>query len=184
MNNRFVSFLLRIGVFGAAVSAWPRSAGAKLRLMAIGKRFVSLLVAVGAFGAALSAWPQAADPDIRFAALDIFVETAEPLAAWQFELRESSGRMRVVGVENGDSAAFGDAPYYDLDAVNAGAADRIIVADYSLGSAGELPTGRSRIATIHVQLEGTAAPDYVVNLVAAGGAGGEPIQASIEIDTP
>jgi len=162
VRNRFVGFLPGIGVFGAAASAWPRNAGAKFRLMASGKRFVSLLVAVGAFGAALSGWPQAADPDIRFVALDIFVQTAEPLAAWQFELRESSGMMRVVGVENGDSAAFGDAPYYDLEAVNAGAADRIIVADYSLGSAGELPTGRSRIATIHVQLEGTAAPDYVV----------------------
>ncbi len=152
--------------------------------MAIGKRFVNLLVAACAFGAALSAWPQAADTDIRFVALDIFVETAEPLAAWQFELRESSGMMRIVGVENGDSAAFGDAPYYDLETVSAGAADRIIVADYSQGSAGELPTGRSRVATIHVQLEGTAAPDYVVNLMAAGGAGGEPIQASIEFDTP
>ncbi len=58
------------------------------------------------------------------------------------------------------------------------------MADYSLGSAGVLPTGRSRVATIHVQLEGAAAPDYVVNLMAAGGAGGEPIQASIEFDTP
>ena len=147
-------------------------------------RLISILVCVGAIGAALSAWPQAADLDIRFAALEIVLETAEPLAAWQFELRESSGRMRVVGVENGDSAAFGDAPYYDLEAVSGGRADRIIVADYSLNPADELPTGRSRIATVHVQLQGTAAPDYVLSLVAAGGASGEPIQASIEFDIP
>ena len=147
-------------------------------------RLVSILVCVGAIGAALSAWPQAADTDIRFAALEVFLETAEPLAAWQFELRESSGRMRVVGVENGASGVFGDAPYYDLEAVSGGTADRIIVADYSLNPADELPTGRNRIATIHVQLQGTAAPDYVLSLVAAGGANGEPIQASIEFDIP
>ncbi len=147
-------------------------------------RLVGLLPGVAVLVAALSAWPQAADTDVRFAALDIFVESTEPLAAWQFELRESAGRMRVVGVENGESTAFGDAPYYDLEAVSGGTADRIIVADYSLNAAAELPTGRSRIATIHVQLEGTTAPDYVLNLVAAGGASGEPIQASIDFDTP
>ncbi len=147
-------------------------------------RFFSILVCVGAVGAALSAWPQAADTDIRFAALEIFLETAEPLAAWQFELRESSGRMRVVGVENGESDVFGDAPYYDLEAVSGGTADRIIVADYSLNAADELPTGRSRVATIHVRLQGAAVPDYVLNLVTAGGASGEPIQASIDLDTP
>ena len=147
-------------------------------------RLVGTLLGVAVSVVALAAWPQAADSDVRFAALEIFVETNEPLAAWQFELRESAGSMRVVGVENGDSAAFGDAPYYDLEAVMGGTADRIIVADYSLRPPGELPTGRSRIATIHVQLEGTTAPDYVLNLVAAGGAGGEPIQASIDFDTP
>lgn len=147
-------------------------------------RFFSILVCVGAIGAALSAWPQAADTGIRFAALEIFLETEEPLAAWQFELRESSGRMRVVGVENGESDVFGDAPYYDLEAVVGGTADRIVVADYSLNPTDELPSGRSRIATIHVQLQGAAAPDYVLNLVAAGGASGEPIQASIDLDTP
>lgn len=148
------------------------------------KLLVTFLIGTGVFGTLLSAWPQAADTDVRFAALEIFVDTTEPLAAWQFELRESSGRMRVVGVENGESTAFADAPFYDLEAVSEGAADRIIVADYSLSSAGELPTGRSRIATIHVQLQGTIAPDYVLNLVAAGGASGEPIQASIDFDTP
>ncbi len=147
-------------------------------------RFVGLVLGVAVLVGAFSAWPQAADTDVRFAALEIFVETAEPLAAWQFELSESAGRMRVVGVENGENTAFGDAPYYDLEAVSSGRADRIIVADYSLNSAGELPTGRNRIATIHVQLEGTTAPDYVLNLVAAGGASGEPIQASIDFDTP
>ena len=48
----------------------------------------------------------------------------------------------------------------------------------------ELPSGRSRVATIHVQLEGAAGPDYMLNLMAAGGIDGQPIQASIDFDTP
>lgn len=135
-------------------------------------------------GAVWSAFSQSVGNGTRFTVLEIYLETAEPLAAWQFELRESTGSMRVVGIENGDSDAFGEAPYYDLAAVSGGAADRIVVADYSLRPATELPTGRSRVATVHVQLEGTADPEYVLNLMAAGGADGEPIQASIDFNTP
>ena len=138
---------------------------------------------VAALFAGLPAWPQAVDTDVRFATVDIYMETAEPLAAWQFELRETAGRMLVVGVENGESPAFAGAPYFDLAAVSEGRADRIVVADYSLNPAAELPVGRGRIARVHVQLSGSAGPDYELRLVAAGGARGEPIQASIEIET-
>ena len=143
-----------------------------------------ILICAVLLGAAWPSLPQSNESVIRFAALDIYLETAEPLAAWQFQLRESAGRMRVVGVENGDSAAFGGTPYYDLEAVSEGAADRIIVADYSVRPAEELPVGRSRVATVHVQLEGPADPDYALSLMAAGGADGEPIEASIDFDTP
>ena len=142
-----------------------------------------ILLCVGLLAATLPVLPQSDGTDFRFAALDIYFEAAEPLAAWQFELRESSGRMRVVGVENGDSAAFRDAPYFDLATVNDGMADHIIVADYSMNPTADLPTGRSRVATVHIQLEGLAEPEYVLSLMAAGGADGEPIQASIEFET-
>lgn len=142
------------------------------------------LLGASLIGAALSALPQIVETDTRFETLDIYIESSEPLAAWQFELREVSGRMRVVGVENGETAAFAKAPYYDLAAVGEGTADRIIVADYSVSQAAELPTGRNRLATIHIRIEGTAEPDYVLNLMAAGGANGEPIQADINFDTP
>ncbi len=143
-----------------------------------------ILLCAVLLGMAWPLLPQSEERNTRFAALDIYLETAEPLAAWQFELRESAGRMRVVGVENGDSSAFSGTPYYDLEAVSEGAADRIIVADYSMRPAGKLPTGRSRIATVHVQLQGSADPEYVLSLMAAGGTDGDPIQASIDFDTP
>ena len=148
------------------------------------RTLAKVVLGASLIGAAATALPQSVETDTRFATLDIYIETTEPLAAWQFELREAAGRMRVVGVENGDTDAFGEPPYYDLAAVTEGEADRIIVADYSLRPAGDLPSGRNRLATIHMQVEGTADPVYMLNLMAAGGADGEPIQAFIDFDTP
>ena len=133
----------------------------------------------------IAAWfgaSQANGTKVRFAALDVHLESAEPVAAWQFELSEAGGRMRVVGVENGDSPAFGKAPYYDRKAVNDGRADRIIVADFTLRPRAELPTGKVRIATVHVRLTGDARPDYVLRLVTAGNATGKSVPASIYLN--
>jgi len=120
-----------------------------------------LLVLVGLAG--LSA---ACAQDTRFAAVDIYLDSNEPVAAWQFELDDSHGTMKVVGVEQGESPAFTRVPYYDREAVRLGEADRIIVADYSLADTGELPRGRTRIATIHLMLSGDTA-DLRVDLVTA-----------------
>jgi len=131
-----------------------------------------------------AAWPgmsQGDEAGVRFAALDVHLESAEPVAAWQFELSEAAGRMRVVGVENGDSPAFAKAPYYDRKAVSGGRADRIIVADFSLRPVAELPAGKVRIATVHVRLTGGSEPDYVLRLVTAGDAQGKPVPASVHL---
>lgn len=135
-----------------------------------------LLVAVGLVAAA----PVAAQ-QVRFATIDVYLDTAAPLAAWQFELTEANGLMTVVGIENGQSRAFGDAPYYDLDAVNRGGADRIVVADFSLADESSLPSGTTRIATVHVELRGSVEPDYRLRLIAAGDAAGRAIEAAISL---
>lgn len=121
---------------------------------------------------------QEAAAAVRFATLEVYVESAEPLAAWQFELTESTGAMAVVGVENGDSAAYPEAPHYDRAVMERASADRIIVADYSLAARDELPSGRTRVATVHVRLTGTRAPDFELQLTAAGNAEGERITAA------
>jgi hypothetical protein len=117
-------------------------------------------------------------PDVRFAAIAIYVDSSEPLAAWQFELTEATGSMAVVGVENGESAAFPEAPHYDLEAVAQDRADRIIVADYSLAASAGLPRGRTRVATVHVRLSGGREPAFELQLTAAGNADGQPIPAA------
>ena len=116
--------------------------------------------------------------DFRFAAVDVYFDSAEPLAAWQFELSDPNGAMAVVGIENGDSAAFPDAPRYDMAAIQQDRADRIVVADFSLADSGLLPSGRTRVATVHVRLAGATPPDLELQLIAAGNAAGEPIAAT------
>jgi hypothetical protein len=139
------------------------------------------IAVVALLGLAAHGQPADANATLRFAAIDVFIESAEPFAAWQFELGERNGAMTVVGVENGDSAAFATAPYYDLVAVQQGAADRIVVADFSLNADASLPVGSTRIATVHVRLIGAQAPDYELRLIAAGDAEGRPIDAAIRL---
>lgn len=120
--------------------------------------------------------------ELTFTAVEIYVETAEPLAAWQFRLAERNGTMQVVGVENGESAAYTRTPYYDREAVNLGTADRIVVADFSLASANELPSGKIRVATLHLMLRGTDEPDYDISLIAAARPDGQQLDATISIE--
>ena len=119
---------------------------------------------------------------VRFVAIDIYLDSAERVAAWQFEMDERNGMMTVVGVENGSSNAFSEAPYFDRDAVRLGDADRIIVADYSLEAESTLPAGRFRLATIHLRLTGDTAPDFQLTLIAAASADGHAVSASISMD--
>ena len=114
----------------------------------------------------------------RFEALEIWIDAAQPVAAWQFELRDANGFTKIVGVENGGSDAFGDAPYYDRNAINSGDAERVIVADFSL--ADELPSGRFRLATIHVMVDG-GDPDFELTLVTVADRDGRRIDASISV---
>jgi hypothetical protein len=140
------------------------------------KRFALFLVAIAAATVVFA-------DDVTFTALDVYVESEQPLAAWQFELQDRNGVMQVVGVENGESRAFDRAPYYDREAVNLGRADRIIVADYTLADEDELPTGRVRVATLHLMLTGTQTPVYQVSLIAAARPDGRRLDATISVET-
>ena len=128
---------------------------------------------------------QQADPDypanqvkVRFAPLHIYLDSGnKPLAAYQFELKEAAGQIKIVGVEGGQHKAFEEAPYYDPAAL---ANDRIIVAAFDTGS--ELPKGRTRIATIHLQIIGDAEPDYELKLTVAADADANEIPAKISFE--
>jgi len=123
-----------------------------------------------------------ADSPVRFTAVDVYIDAAEPMAAWQLEFSAVSGAMQVVGVENGESKAFDDAPYYDREAVENGRADRIVVADYSLVDQDELPSGRVRVTTLHLMLSGEKAPEFDTRLIVASSYQGKRINAEISFE--
>jgi len=151
-------------------------------VVALGLALAGMRFALAQPGLAAESAARFTSSDVRFATIDVYVDSPEPLAAWQFELREATGSMAVVGVENGESAAFAGTPHYDLDAVAQGRAERIIVADYSLGERATLPVGRTRVATVHVRLMGAQAPEFQLQLIAAGNAAGEAIDAAAVIE--
>lgn len=136
-----------------------------------------VLLGLGAFGISY-----ADEHDLRFAAVDVYLDSTEPVAAWQFELGDRAGVMKVVGVEQGDSPAYARAPYYDREAVRLGKADRIIVADYSLADAVELPSGRVRLATVHLMLNSDDDADFNLLLVTATTYDGVVTDARISLD--
>lgn len=111
---------------------------------------------------------------VRFAAVDVYVDSGKkPLAAYQFELTASTGLFKIVGVEGGEHAAFAPPPYYDPAALSR---DRIIIAAFNTGT--DLPTGKTRVARIHVRVTGNEDPEYVVKLTVAAAANGELLSAT------
>ncbi len=109
----------------------------------------------------------------RFGYVDVFIDSGEtPLAVYQVELRATVGDIRIVGVEGGDAAAFAEPPHYDPAALLDG--ERIVLGDFSAG--GELPVGRTRIARVHLRIEGPA-PALALTLDVAGDADANAINA-------
>ena len=119
-----------------------------------------------------------AQSGVRFAPLHIFLDSGNnSLAAYQFELKAAAGQIKIVGVEGGQHKAFKEAPYYDPAAL---ANDRIIIAAFTTGR--DLPTSRTRIATIHLQIAGDAEPQYELKLIVAADADGKEIPAEITFE--
>ena len=139
----------------------------------------SLVVLCALAALSLGAQPEAG----RFATVDVFVASAEPVAAWQVELRERRGAMQVVGIERGDDRTFRDPPFFDRVVLERGVTERIVLARFSLSEAAQLPRGRVRVARVHVRTTGTATPDYEIRLVAVGAADGRPIVAELCFET-
>lgn len=113
----------------------------------------------------------------RFVAVDVVADSGKSeLGAWQIELDDPSNTAQIVGVEGGESAAFGDPAFYDPAALMQ---SRIILAAYSTGK--NLPKGRTRIATIHLRVEGER-PDFTINVIAAGDEDGSRIPLTIQLE--
>jgi hypothetical protein len=138
---------------------------------------------LGACIAAQALAQEAAEPKtaaaqrVRFLAVDVYLDSGKTtLAAYQFELVVESGSVKIVGVEGGEHAAFKDAPYYDPAALKM---DKVIIAAFSTGK--DLPTGKTRIARVHVQVTGNVEPKYAAALHVAADSEGRKISASVSL---
>ena len=94
-----------------------------------------------------------AQSPIRFLAVDIFVDSkGKPLAAYQLEFSVSNGNAKIVGIEGGEHPAFREPPHYDPKAIQK---EHVIIAAFSTDPINQLPSGKTRVATIHVHTSGT-----------------------------
>ncbi len=113
----------------------------------------------------------------RFEAIDVFVDSDnQKLAAWQLEVKSTASDVQIVGIEGGEHPAFAEPPYYDKRAMNN---NRVIIAAFSTGD--NLPSGRSRVARIHVQVRGSGARTWLSELTTSATTDGTRIPAEISI---
>ena len=113
----------------------------------------------------------------QFEAIDVFLDSGnQPLAAWQLEVRSEPRGVEIVGIEGGQHPAFRSPPYYDPRAMNQ---HRVILAAFQTGD--DLPLGRSRIARIHVRLQGPGNRKYLTSLIASASSDGQRVPAQLEI---
>jgi len=107
--------------------------------------------------------------------MDIFIDSGStPLAAYQLVFAATNGVAKIVGIEGGEHPAFRQPPFYDPKAIQH---ERVIIASFSTAPAADLPTGKTRIATIHLQTTGNQLPHFELRLQTAGDSQGKKVTA-------
>jgi len=115
--------------------------------------------------------------NVRFAVYDVFVDPgAEGLAAYQVEIKDAANAARIVGIEGGEGV-YKQAPYYDPAAMQH---EHVIIGALSTSAAAELPKGLTRVARMHVMIEG-GEPKWESVLMTAGAEGGRKIEGSMKV---
>ncbi len=124
--------------------------------------------------------------DATFVGVDVIIDSeGKKLAAYQVEITstDAPGLALLAGVEGGEHAAFEVPPHYDPQALHPddNAPSRIILAAFDVGN--ELPTGKVRVARLHVQWRGPAneQPTFTARLIASATVGGEKIDATVTL---
>ncbi len=114
---------------------------------------------------------------IRFQAVEVLVDSKDvALAAYQLEFTITSGNAKIIGIEGGEHPAFAEAPFYDPKAIQQ---ERVILAAFSTQPADKLPSGTTRVATIHLQISGADELKFETKLTTAASSDGNKITAII-----
>jgi hypothetical protein len=140
---------------------------------------ILLVILMALTCARVSAQPSG-DAAVRFQAVDIYVDSkGKPLAAYQLEFAVTNAAAKIVGIEGGEHKAFAEPPFYDPKAMQH---DRVILAAFSTNAVSNLPSGKTRVATIHLQAVRNAEPGFFLKVQAAADSDGNKItiEASVE----
>jgi hypothetical protein len=136
----------------------------------------AVLLAIIFFSASTFAQTTATNT-IRFQPVEIFADAhTTALGAYQLEFTVTSGTAKIVGIEGGEHPAFAEAPFYDPKAIQQ---ERVILAAFSTQPADKLPTGKIRVATIHLQISGSDELKFETKLTTAANSDGKKIAATI-----
>ncbi len=115
---------------------------------------------------------------VYFVPVAVFVDSGDnSLGVYQVEIKAIVGDAKIVGVEGGEHKAFKEPPYYDTAALMQ---SRIILAKFCTQN--DLPTGRTKIATLHMQVTGDIIPEYEVIVNVIGNSDGEAIDATVTVE--
>ena len=106
-----------------------------------------------------------------FTAVDVYIESPKPLAAWQVEIRTDA---TIVGVEGGEPKSYAEPPFYDPKALQGG---RIVLAAFTTDAAP--PSGRVRVARLHLRERGPTS--LTAHEIVAAAPGGARLDAKIEL---
>jgi hypothetical protein len=108
----------------------------------------------------------------RFQAYDLLIDPkGKPLAAYQIEIAAEKGQVKIAGIEGGEHPAFRHPPAYDPKAMQQ---DHVMLAALSTEPPDKLPSGKTRVAVLHVMITGDP-PEFAVKCRAAGSAAAEKI---------
>lgn len=146
-------------------------------------RYVAGLLALLAFspGGCLFAQSDVTNATtVRFLAVDIYVDSkGKPIAAYQLEFSVTNGNAKIVGIEGGEHPAFREPPHYDPKAIQQ---ERVIIAAFSTERQSKLPSGKTRVATIHLQVRGGIEPQFLLSPHVAADAGGNELTVNASFE--
>jgi hypothetical protein len=113
---------------------------------------------------------------IHFTTVDVFVDPqGQPLAAYQLEFVADEKTVKLVGIEGGEHPAFSNPPYYDPAALSN---HRVILAALNAGD--DLPKAKTRVARLHLQIEGEH-PTWSAQLIVAASRDEKKISAIVQL---
>src|SRR5437899_2149577 len=136
-------------------------------------RLLLAMVVLGLAARLAAQQPAVEESRSRFRAVDIYLDSkGAPLAAYQLEFSVTNGVARIVGIEGGEHPAFRQPPFYDPKAIQH---ERVIIAAFSTAAATQLPTNKTRVARIHLQVTGANQPQFYLKLQAAADSEGRNI---------